>query len=370
MTERKSSEVGILRKHLFFLLLFLFFFLLFFLLLLFFLFFFLFNLSWDIGTALIIVLGGVGFTGLLAWPLAEPLGQLGLGPLLPLIVLLLPQSLQVFSSDNLPAAFVQLPPVLVCAGVSSALVLGVHADLGWVLASQGLGIQSLLHGLLSELLLLPLLELFEIVVLPLLSLLQVVLLSLEPDNGLPQLGGLALELVVVHGVEVEGLDADGQGDLLFLLQLLLGLGHLAAGVLNVAHSAVCLLDCALGALSGGLLLLLLSLHHGLPLLLSFLQTLPLLLGLLGLLVSFLLAQTLLLFLLLLSQLLLLLGPDFLPLGLLLLQPLELFLLLGSLFPPFVDVLLELLVQLALLGFLAGLEEVSISLLRGDFLLLI
>ena len=92
---------------------------------------------------------------------------LTLGPLLPLIVLLLPQSLQVFSSDNLPAlqatfhvnllsqivewcpsnkplanrnatyAFVQLPPVLVCAGVSSALVLGVHADLGWVLASQG-----------------------------------------------------------------------------------------------------------------------------------------------------------------------------------------------------------------------------------------
>ena len=94
-------------------------------------------------------------------------GVLTLGPLLPLIVLLLPQSLQVFSSDNLPAlhatfhvnllsqivescpsnkpptnrnatyAFVQLPPVLVCAGVSSALVLGVHADLGWVLASQG-----------------------------------------------------------------------------------------------------------------------------------------------------------------------------------------------------------------------------------------
>ena len=74
-----------------------------------------------------------------------------------------------------------------------------------------------------------------IVVLPLLSLLQVVLLSLEPDNGLPQLGGLALELVVVHGVEVEGLDADGQGDLLLLFQLLLGLGHLTASVLDIAH---------------------------------------------------------------------------------------------------------------------------------------
>ena len=54
------------------------------------------------------------------------------------------------------------------------------------------------------------------------------------------------------------------------------------------------------------------------------------------------------------------SPDFLPLGLLLLQPLELFLLLGPLFPPLVDVLLELLVKLALLGLLAGLEEVSIS----------
>merc|ERR1711974_405501 len=97
--------------------------------------------------------------------------------------------------------------------------------------------------------------------------------------------------------------------------LLLGLGHLAAGILDVAHSAVCLLDCALGALSGSLLLLLLSLHHGLPLLLSFLQALPLLL-----------------FLLLLGQLFLLLSSDFLPLGLLLLQPLELFLLLGPLLP--------------------------------------
>merc|ERR1719373_1361471 len=123
---------------------------------------------------------------------------------------------------------------------------------------------------------------------------------------------------MVHDVEVKGLDADGEGDLLFLLKLLLGLGHLTPGILNVAHAAVSLLDGALGALAGSLLLLLLSLHHGLPLLLSLLQALPLLLGLLGLFVSFLLP---------LGQLLLLLGPDFLPLGLLLLQPLELLLLL-------------------------------------------
>ena len=46
--------------------------------------------------------------------------------------------------------------------------------------------------------------------------------------------------------------------------------------------------------------------------------------------------------------------------LLLLEPLELLLLLGPLLAPFVDVLLQLLVQLALLGLLAGLQEVSIS----------
>merc|ERR1719150_3370129 len=72
------------------------------------LFLFLFHLSWDVGCSLVVVLRGVGLTGLLAWPLAEPLGQLGLGPLLPLIVLLLPQSLQVLGSHNFPAAFVQL----------------------------------------------------------------------------------------------------------------------------------------------------------------------------------------------------------------------------------------------------------------------
>jgi hypothetical protein len=53
-------------------------------------------------------------------------------------------------------------------------------------------------------------------------------------------------------------------------------------------------------------------------------------------------------------------PDFLPLGLLLLQPLEFLLFLCSLFPPFVDVFLQLLVQLTLLGLLAGLQEVAVS----------
>ena len=53
-------------------------------------------------------------------------------------------------------------------------------------------------------------------------------------------------------------------------------------------------------------------------------------------------------------------PNLLPLGLLLLQPLELLFLLCPLFAPFVDVLLQLLVELALLGLLAGLQEVAVS----------
>jgi hypothetical protein len=54
------------------------------------------------------------------------------------------------------------------------------------------------------------------------------------------------------------------------------------------------------------------------------------------------------------------SPDLLPLGLLLLEPLELLLFLGALLPPFVDVLLQLLVQLTLLGLLPGLQEVAVS----------
>merc|ERR1719290_910274 len=52
-------------------------------------------------------------------------------------------------------------------------------------------------------------------------------------------------------------------------------------------------------------------------------------------------------------LLLLLGPDLLPGGLFVLEPLELGLLLGPFFPPLRDVLLQLLVHLPLLGLVFG-----------------
>merc|ERR1719278_2353945 len=136
----RSGRVEHLFLFLFFLLLFLFFllFFFFFLLLFFFLFLFFFlNLSWGTFASLLIIVGGLWVSGLLAWALAEPLGQLGLGPLLPFIVFLLPQSLKVLCSYNFPVAFVKFPPVLVCSCVSSALILGIHANLWWVLASQG-----------------------------------------------------------------------------------------------------------------------------------------------------------------------------------------------------------------------------------------
>merc|ERR1719493_628346 len=84
---------------------------------------------------------GVGVTSLLAWPLAEPLGQLGLGTLQPFIVFLLPQSLEMFSSDNFPASFVELSPIFVGPGVSPTLVFGVHPDLGRIFASESLRIE-------------------------------------------------------------------------------------------------------------------------------------------------------------------------------------------------------------------------------------
>merc|ERR1712223_1168783 len=135
-----------------------------------------------------------------------------------------------------------------------------------VLASEGLRIKTELNGFLLVLLSLPLLQLFQIVVLPLLPLFQVILLSLQPHNHLPQLAGLLLQGVAVHAVELEGLDPDAERDLFLLLQLLLGLGHLPARVLHVAHAPSIGLLGAPMLVAGGLLLLL-RLHHGLPLLL-------------------------------------------------------------------------------------------------------
>merc|ERR1719264_1726486 len=297
-------------------------------------------LSGSLLTTILLTLGSGGISSLLAWPLAEPLGQLLGGALGELLELLLPDGIEGLGTDDLPATLVQLLPVLVGPGVGPPLVLGVHADHGGVLANKGLRVKTLLEGLLPQLSLLPLLQLHEVPLLLHLLLLVVVLVGLKLDDNVEQLVGLGLQVISVHLLESKGLDPDGEGNLLLLLQLLLGLGHLLAGITTLGASS--------GLLGGGSSLVgLLGIQHLLPLGLGLFEPLLLLLSLSGPLVSFLLPQLLLLLLLSLVKLLLLLGPDLLPLGLLLLQLLQLLLLLLPGLPPFCDVLLECRIQLLL-----------------------
>merc|ERR1719507_2958490 len=288
-------------------------------------------LSGSLLTTILLALGSGGISSLLAWPLTEPLGQLLGGALGELLELLLPDGIEGLGTDDLPATLVQLLPVLVGPGVGPPLVLGVHADHGGVLANKGLGVKTLLQGLLSQLSLLPLLQLLKVPLLVPPLLLVVVLVGLQLDDNVEQLGGLSLQVVSVHLLESKGLDPDGEGNLLLLLQLLLGLGHLATSI----TTSSCLLATSSSSLVG-----LLSLQHLLSLGLGLFQTLLLLLSLLCLLFIFFFSHLLLLFFLLLVKLLLLLGPDLLPLGLLLLQLLQLLFLLLPGLPPLIDVLFE------------------------------
>merc|ERR1719419_1694903 len=309
------------------------------LLLLLLLFLFLLGLSTSLSTSILLALRGLRISSLLAWPHAEPLGQLLGRALLELGQLLLPHALQPFGPDDLSAALVELLPVAIGPGVRPPLVLGEHVDGGGVLLGEGLGVQALLDGLVPQLQLLPLGQLLELVVLVQLPLLVVVLVSLQGNDGVPDLVRLPPQLIRVHGVEVEGLDADGKGDLHLLFDLFLGLGHLLAGI----H----------GRASGLLATLLLGGEHLLPLPLVVFHLLLLGQGLCLSLLCLFLLDLLLLGPLCSGLLLLLLGPDLLPGGLFVLEPLELGLLLGPFFPPLRDVLLQLLVHLPLLGLVFG-----------------
>merc|ERR1719242_133319 len=169
---------------------------------------------------------------------------------------------------------------------------------------MGLGVKTLLECLGSELSLLPLLQFLEIQLLCQLPLLVIVFVSLQLDDGLEQVLHLRLHLVGIESLQLQRLDSDAEGDLLLLLQLLLGLGELLAGVRNGSTSNGLLLVQLLSLLG------LLGLEHLLPLSLGLLEPLLLLLGLLGLPLSLLLLELLLLLSLLLVELLLLLGSDF------------------------------------------------------------
>merc|ERR1712223_231212 len=304
------------------------------------LFLFLFSLlGLFLGSSLLLTLRCLRISGLLARSHSEPLGQLLGGALRELGELLLPHRLQPLGADHLGAALVQLLTVAVRPRVRPPLVLGEHVDGGGVLLGEGLRVKTLLDRLVPQLQLLPFSELLELVILVKLPLLVVVLVCLQCNDCVPDLVGFVLQLITVHLSEGQGLDTDGQRDLHLLLHLLLGLGHLLAGI----HGRT-------GRLFASLLL---SGEHLLPFPLVLLHLLLLGLGLCLLLLLLLPLDLLLLCPLLGSLLLLLLSTDLLPGGLFVLQPLELCLLLGPLVPPLADVLPQLVVHLGLLLLVFG-----------------
>merc|ERR1712004_220753 len=216
-----------------------------------------------LGSSLLFTLRCLRISGLLARSDSEPLGQLLGGALRELGELLLPHRLKPLGPDHLGATLVQLLAVAVAPCVRPPLVLGEHPDGGRVLLGEGLRVKTLLDRLVPLLQLLPLRELLQLVILIKLPLLIVVLVCLQLEYCVPDLLSLGLQLVRVHGIKVEGLDADPQRDLHLLLHLLLGLGHLLASVHRRTR--------------GLLASLLLGGHHLLPLDLRLLHRLLLLL---------------------------------------------------------------------------------------------
>merc|ERR1719431_2100659 len=225
-------------------------FLFFLFLLFFFLFIVIFLICWCLFTALFLTLRSLCITGFLAWPLTKPLGKLLGWPLGPFLILLFPDSIKRLGSDNLPASFVQLLPVIIGSGVYSAFILGVHADHWWVLSNKGPGIKTLLQGLLSELGLLSFLQFLQVKFLSKLPLFIVIFVCFKLNNDVEDLSSLSLELIRVHGFKLQGLQSDAEGNLLLLLELLLGLCHFPTGISTTTTSNRLLListsSCFLG----------------------------------------------------------------------------------------------------------------------------
>lgn len=63
----------------------------------------------------------------------------------------------------------------------------------------------------------------HVVVLPFLPFLKIVFLGLEFDDAVPELLRLHSELFYAEVLNVQGLDTDGEGDLLLFFELFLGL---------------------------------------------------------------------------------------------------------------------------------------------------
>merc|ERR1712050_496742 len=157
-------------------------------------------------------------------------------PLGPLFVLLFPDGIKRLGSDNLPTTFIQFLSVIIGSGVSSAFIFGVHADHWWVLSNKCFWVKTLLQCLLSELSLLSFLEFLQVKLLGKLSLFIIILVSLKLNNDVEDFSCLSLELIRVHGIKLKGLQSDAEGNLLLLLQLLLGLCHFPASIATSSTS--------------------------------------------------------------------------------------------------------------------------------------
>merc|ERR1719312_1159529 len=95
---------------------------------------------------------------------------------------------------------------------------------------MSLRIKTLLQGLLSELSLLPFLQFLQVKFLGKLPLFIVIFVCLKLNDDVEDLSSLGLELIRVHGLKLQGLQSDAEGNLLLLLKLLLGLCHFPAGI--------------------------------------------------------------------------------------------------------------------------------------------
>merc|ERR1719412_2067791 len=235
-----------------------------------FLLFFFHLLGGGIIGSLFAIFRGLWVTSLLARALSEPLGKLPGWPLHPFVALLLPDLVQLGQPFVSESTLVHFLPVIIGSGVSSALILGVHPYLGWVVSNKGIGVESLLQGLLSQLGLLPFLEFLEGEDLFGLLLLHVVSVGFELNGHVVELFSLLSQLIRSKFFEGEGLDSDAKSDLLLFFEPLLGFAHLFAGIAGISVT--------LGCLSEASLLFLLCLKHGLSLGLGFFQQLLLCFG--------------------------------------------------------------------------------------------
>merc|ERR1712012_1245758 len=156
----------------------------------------------------LLTLRGLWITFLLAWADTAPLGQFGLGSLLPFSQLLFPHSLQPFRSDDLSTTLIQLLSVTVRSGVCSTLIFGEHVNGGGMGTTEGFWIKTLLDGLISELKLSPLIQLFKFIILIYPSLFIIVFVGLKFNNCVPDGVGLGAELIRVHGLQRQRLKSD------------------------------------------------------------------------------------------------------------------------------------------------------------------